>query len=123
PSLHAAELPGPDTLTREGAVRGALVGLPVGALVFGLIVHPLAAAAVPLAAFAFAGAVLCGVFGGLAGGIAAASCPDPALADMAARLRAGQVVLTVEATGLGAAERAEELVRRRGGRIARKPVV
>jgi hypothetical protein len=61
-------------------------------------------------------------FGGIAGLLAACSCPDPVLERLAARRGPHDVVVTFEVPGLTREEDAISACERHGAEIQRKPV-
>lgn len=122
-TLQASELHGGETATRRGAVSGAVAGGALGALFGGLVLGPLGLVGAGAAAAALFGGVVGTAYGGAMGGLAASSGPDPTLETLLGDLRAGKVLVTIEAPGFTSEEEAEQLVLRHGGRVVHRRVV
>jgi hypothetical protein len=121
--LRTEELPLGETSMRAGAASGALVGGALGALLGGLVLGPLGLVGAGTA-FATALAASAGVAeGALFGAIAGASSPDGLLERLQAELRAGRVLLSVEAPDQRCAERAEKTLVAEGARVLHRPLL
>jgi hypothetical protein len=116
-TLSAEELHLGETGARSGAATAGLGGGLIGALLGGVIAGPIgligAGAAVP----ALFGALVGTLYGGAVGGVASAGGPDARLEALLDELRAGKVLVTVEAPGMTAEELAEQVMLRHGGRV------
>ena len=93
---------------REGAALGAILGSALGAAVMG-----------PMGLVS--GGALGALYGVVAGALAGSSGPDRRLESLAKELAAGKVLLIVEAPNLACRERADDMMREKGGHVEHKP--
>lgn len=121
--LPAHDLSIRETNAREGLIRGVLMGVfggIIGGLLLGLALDFTGlGGGLGTAVFAaLAGAVI----GGLGGGLMGSADPDMRLRQVAGRMTAGQVVVTIEAPDRHRGDDVERVVARHGGKLSHKPL-
>ena len=116
--VSGGELREGESATRRGAVSGGIAGGVLGGLA-GLVLGSFVGIAGPV----FLGALLGMVYGAVMGGIATANGPDPVAEKLARELHDDQILISVEAPGLDVEDEEEDIVRRHGGRVARRSLV
>lgn len=97
---------------RDGAAMGGILGAITGAILMG-----------PLGLAAIGGAAAVGVlYGAVAGALGGSAGPDRALEALAAELKTGKILVTVEAPSLLLREQADAAMLASGGRVEHKPL-